>query len=150
MENVAERGLEYPAAWKFDEDGSLVAGTFVKFDKGETKEYGSRVILVLDVDGTERAVWLSQLALFSRVRDELNRRPSKTLEPGERVVIKRLEKKMGENGREYWPFQVLFPDRPELSTTDLFNLDEGHVSYEQGNLDQHGDAVTLSDGDIPY
>ena len=38
---------------------------------------------------------------------------------------------MGENGREYWPFQVLFPDRPELSTSDLFDLDEGIVRYEK-------------------
>ena len=89
------------------------------------------MIMVLNVDGVQRAVWLSQLALHSRVRDEVNRRPTKKLEVGERVVVKRLEKKMGENGREYWPFQVLFPDRPELSTSDLFDLDEGIVRYEK-------------------
>ena len=137
--------LEYPQSWIFDEDGELVAGTFVKFDEGQTKEYGSRVILVLEVDGQERGVWLSQMALFSRVRDELNRRTSKTLEPGERVVIQRHEKKKGKNDREYWPFTVAFPDRPAKTTSDLFELDEGLVRNEEPAKGDVG-----PDGDIPF
>ena len=120
----------YPETWKFDEHGDLVAGTFVRFDEGPTRDYGMRVILVLDVDGVERSVWLSQTALFNKVQDELNRRTSKTLEPGERVVVQRHEKTTSENGRSYWPFAVSFPDRPVKSTNDLFELDEGPVAYE--------------------
>ena len=75
----------YPQTWKFGDHGDVVAGTFVRFDEGPTREYGMRVILVLEVGGRERSIWLSQTALFNKVRDELNRRTSKTLDPGERV-----------------------------------------------------------------
>src|SRR4029453_4407331 len=115
----------YPERWKFDEHGDLVAGTFVRFDEGPTRDYGLRVILVLDVDGAERSIWLSQTALFNKVKDELNRRATKTLDPGERVVIQRHEKTTSENGRSYWPFVVSSPARPEKSTTELFDLDKG-------------------------
>jgi hypothetical protein len=121
----------YPQTWRFAEHGDLVAGTFVRFDEGPTRDYGLKVILVLDVDGAERSVWLSQTALFNKVKDELNRRTSKTLEPGERVIVQRHEKTTSENGRSYWPFAVSFPDRPEKSTADLFGLDEGHVRHEK-------------------
>jgi hypothetical protein len=138
----------YPETWKFGDHGDLVAGTFVRFDEGPTREYGMRVILVLDVDGRERSVWLSQTALFNKVRDELNRRTSKTLDPGERVVVQRHEKTTSENLREYWPFTVSFPDRPEKSTTALFDLDEGIVRYENdpaepktGDVDPDGDTA---------
>lgn len=123
----------YPETWKFAEHGDLVAGTFVRFDEGPTRDYGLKVILVLDVDGVERSVWLSQTALFNKVKDELNRRTSNTLEPGERVIVQRHGKTTSENGRSYWPFAVSFPDRPEKSTADLFGLDEGHVK-EPGRL----------------
>ncbi len=126
----------YPETWKFAEHGDLVAGTFVRFDEGPTRDYGMRVILVLDVGGAERSIWLSQTALFNKVKDELNRRVSKTLDPGERVVVQRHEKATSENGRSYWPFAVSFPDRPEKSTTDLFGLDEGHVTYGNENMER--------------
>ena len=148
---IDEDELDYPEAWRFDKDGDRVAGTFAHFDQGQTKEYGPRVIMVLNVDGTERAVWLSQLALHSRVRDEVNRRPTKRLEVGERVVVKRLPKKMGENNREYWPFQVLFPDRPELSPSDLFELDEGIVRYEKTEkTEPASEQSEEADGDEPF
>jgi hypothetical protein len=139
----------YPATWKFDEHGDLVAGTFLRFDEGQTKDYGARVIMVLLVDGQERSVWLSQMALFSKVRDELNRRTSKTLEPGERVVVQRHEKTTSENGRSYWPFAVSFPDRPQKSTTDLFELDERHVKYDKKPSEPAPGDVD-SDGDVPF
>jgi hypothetical protein len=158
MGNVAAEQadeIQYPAAWVFDEDGSTVAGTFVKFDQGRTKEYGKKVIVVLLVGGVERSVWLSQLALFSKFKDELESRPSKTLEPGERVLVQRGgEKVKGKNDRSYWPFVVAFPDAPERSTSDLFGgFDEGHVKYDeqQGNVDEQGEIKTepANDG-IPF
>jgi hypothetical protein len=127
-----------------------VAGTFVRFDEGPTRDYGMRVILVLDVDGRERSVWLAQTALFNKVRDELNRRTSKALDLGERVVVQRHEKTTSENGREYWPFTVSFPDRPEKSTTDLFGLvDEGLVRYEKTEPEEP-EKKAGPDDDIPF
>jgi hypothetical protein len=126
----------YPETWKFGEHGDLVAGTFVRFDEGPTRDYGMKVILVLDVDGRERSIWLSQTALFNKVKNELNRRTSKTLEPGERVVVQRHEKTTSENGRSYWPFAVSFTDRPEKSTSELFDLDEGLVVYGDENMER--------------
>jgi hypothetical protein len=137
----------YPETWKFAEHGDLVAGTFVRFDEGPTRDYGLRVILVLDVDGAERSIWLSQTALFNKVKDELNRRATKTLDPGERVVIQRHEKTTSENGRSYWPFVVSFPDRPEKSTTELFDLDKGPVA-KQPTEPAPGDVDP--DDDIPF
>lgn len=139
----------YPETWKFDEHGDLVAGAFVRFDEGPTRDYGLKVILVLDVDGTERSVWLSQTALFNKVKDELNRRTSKTLEPGERVIVQRHEKTTSENGRSYWPFAVSFPDRPEKSTADLFGLDQGLVKYEKEPTEPSASDVDPDDG-IPF
>ena len=121
-------GGEYPKSWIFDEDGDLVEGTFVKFDRASTRDYGAKVILVLDVAGVERSIWLTQTVLFGQVRDELQKRPAKTLEPGERVVVKRLGKKDGANGRSYWNFRVLFPDAPVPSTSEMFGLDGGRAA----------------------
>jgi hypothetical protein len=135
----------FPQAWIFGEDGDLVTGGFVRFDEGPTRDYGTKVILVLEVDGVERSVWLSVTALFSRVRGELNRRTSKTLDLGERVVIQRHEKKQSKNDREYWPFTIAFPDRPQKSTSDLFELDEGLVRNEETAKGDVG-----PDGDIPF
>jgi hypothetical protein len=139
----------YPETWKFDEHGDLVAGTFVRFDEGPTRDYGLKVILVLDVDGRERSLWLSQSALFNKVKDELSRRASKTLEPGERIVVQRHEKTTSENGRSYWPFAVSFPDRPVKSTTDLFGLEEVHVKYAKEPIEPAPGDVD-PDGDIPF
>lgn len=148
---------QYPAAWIFDEDGATVAGTFVKFDQGRTKEFGKKVIVVLEVAGVERSIWLSQMALFSKFRDELGSRPNNRLERGERVIVQRgSEKVEGKNGRRYWPFVVAFPDAPERSTSDLFGGfdEEGHVKYaeQEGNVDAQGDVKSEpNDGDgIPF
>jgi hypothetical protein len=156
MGKVAEQeDAVYPAAWIFDEDGPTVAGAFVKFAEGRTREYGKKVICVLDVGGVERSVWLSQMALFSKFKDELESRPSKTLEPGERVVVQRGDEKVkGKNDRSYWPFVVVFPDAPERSTADMFGGFNDHVKYaeQEGNVDEQGQIKTEpDDGDnIPF
>jgi hypothetical protein len=137
--------LDYPKSWIFDTDGDLVAGQFVRFSEGQTKEYGPKPILVLLVDGVERGVWLSQAVLFNRLRDELQRRASRRLDPGEQVVIERLDKKTSESGRSYWAFRTAFPDRPEKKEDDLFDLNPGIVKNEEpasGDVD--------GDGNIPF
>jgi len=148
MENVAEQTeLEYPQSWIFDDDGDLIEGRFLRFEEGRTKEYGPKVILILDVGGAERGLWLTQTVLFNRMRDELESRANKRLEPGERIVVKRLEKKYGAGDREYWRFSTLFPDRPEKTTSELFGLDEGPVAYEETK--EPGSAQLGADDDLP-
>lgn len=148
--NTADE-LEFPQSWIFDEDGDQVAGTYVRFDRGQTKEFGSKVIVVLNVDGAERSIWLTQTAVYSKFRQELENRSSQTLEPGERVFIRRGEKVKGKNDREYWAFVVAFPDRPELSARDLFELDPGLVKKEEKKEPtEPGSGDVGPDGDIPF
>jgi hypothetical protein len=155
MGNVAEPAAEreYPESWFWEKDGDHITGRFVRFDRAPTKDYGMKAILVLDVDGILRSVWLTATVLYNKVRDEVASRPNQNLEPGERISIKRLEKTEGEGSRQgYWKFQVLFPDRPEPTTSELFDLDQGPVTYETekapAKLDQP--AAGSQDDDIPW
>jgi hypothetical protein len=145
-ETVTTGSVEYPQSWLWAEDGNLVSGRFLRFEEGQTREYGSKPIVVLDVNGEERGVWLTTSVLFSRFRDELDRRASKRLEVGERIVIERsAEHVESENGRKYWPFKIMFPDRPTKSESELFDLDRGLVKNEEP---VPGDVGT--DRDIPF
>jgi hypothetical protein len=146
-ETVEAESAEYPKSWLWAEDGNLISGRFLRFDEGSTRDYGSKPIVVLDVDGQERSIWLTTSVLFNRFRDELERRASKRLEVGERIVIERsAEQVESENGRKYWPFKILFPDRPTKSEVELFDLDPGRVKNEKPADDGDGDG----DGDIPF
>jgi hypothetical protein len=112
---------EFPEAWRWNEHGAVVSGTFVKFDRGQTKDYGPKVIVVLDVDGEQRSIWLTATVLFGKFKDELGNRPEHCLEPGERITIKRLDKVETKDAvAPYWKFNVIFHDSPELTTEDLF------------------------------
>jgi hypothetical protein len=115
---------DYPAWWNWDEDGDVVDGTFVRFTRGSS-EFGEKTIAVLSIDGEERSVWLHEAVLFDEFKRELLRRPSRELDPGEHVVVTRLDKRKTADGkRSYRAFGVVFPDRPEPTTSDLFKLDE--------------------------
>ncbi len=75
---------------------------------------------------------------------------------GERVVVTRLEEKTATDGETtYRNFRVLFPDRPQLSTDDLFDLgDQPHASRrEQRPAFQEEEPPPKGsgqDGDIPF
>ena len=74
---------------------------------------------MLEVDGTERSLWLNATVLYGKFRDELQNRPGRDLTVGERIVVTRLEEKTATDGETtYRNFRVLFPDRPQLSTDD--------------------------------
>jgi hypothetical protein len=151
---VADSGDEYPRSWIWEEDGDSVAGTFVRFSQGMTRDYGPKAILVLLVDGVERSLWLTQTVLFGRVRDEVASRPSKNLDQGERVVLRRLKKTQGEGGRQgYWKFRTLFPDRPEPSVSEILDLEDESIAQQSGEVDENGDAKPAKpsqDDDIPF
>lgn len=136
---------ELPETWLWDEDGDACAGTFVRFDKGATREYGKKLILVLRVGGVERSVWLLQTALYSRIRDEIADRPERKLEAGERVLIHRLPETTTEDGkRTYRPYRAYFPDKPELDVAREFDLDKPAAKTQAA-----ADGSDVDD-DIPF
>ena len=150
---VAAEGNDYPANWIFDEHGETIAGTFVRFERGQTKNYGSKPIAVLEVDGAERSLWLNTAVLAGKFRDELRERPQRELAPGERIVVTRIGKATTEDGREYWNFRILFPDRPALSTGELFDFDErpGSAEPRPSFSDEEASAAPVpDDGSIPF
>jgi hypothetical protein len=139
---------DYPKAWVFGKpgisvgkgktkliaDGESVSGNFVRFALGFTRDYGEKPIAILNVGGEERSLWLAQTVLYGKFRDELLRRPDHRLEPGERVEIRRQGKVESEAAMgSYWSFSVRFPDRPELSTRDLFGLGDEQSDEEPGD-----------------
>ena len=154
MENVApeselDEELSFPKSWKWDEDGDAVFGHFLRVDRGRTRDYGAKTIVVLEIDGTERSVWLTGDVLFAKFREELLDRPGRTLTIGERVAIRRHEPKESEAGRKYRPFTVLFPDRPQPTTATLFDLDEPTPTPTPASEESSGNVAEPSD-DIPF
>jgi hypothetical protein len=148
----AERD-EYPANWIFDEHGETVAGTFLRFERGQTKNYGAKPICILEVEGVERSLWLNTAVLASKFRDELQERPQRELVVGERIVITRLGKTTTEDGNtEYWAFRVLFPDKPSLSTSELFDFegDPSRVERRPSFSDEEPAASEPGDDNIPF
>jgi hypothetical protein len=126
---------DFPRTWRFDDDGLRVAGTYVRMDEGPS-EYGRKAICVLLVDGEERSLWLSQEALVSKFRDELERRTAGDFSPGEHVVVERAaEKKQSANGRAYWPFKVLFPDAPRRPASEILSRDTAKDDDDPQNED---------------
>ena len=120
-EQYDDSGLDFPESWIWDEHGERVSGTFVCFTRGHTKQYGPKTIVVLDVDGEQRSVWLSQTVVYNQFCDELRERPNHELTSGERITIKRGEKVESGEGSFYWKFRVAFRDKPPLNTGDLFH-----------------------------
>jgi hypothetical protein len=133
---------DYPAWWNWDEDGDTCAGTYVRFTRGHS-EFGEKAILVLLVAGEERSVWLHEAVLLDELRREVSRRPSRDLDPGEQVVVKRLEKQTTKDGkRTFRGFRVFFPDQPQPTTSDLLKLDEEPEAKPE--------EKPANDGDVPF
>jgi hypothetical protein len=51
--------------------------------------YGLTPIVVPDVGGTERGIWLAQTTLRQEFAEELTRRGERDFIPGERITIER-------------------------------------------------------------
>jgi hypothetical protein len=103
----------------------------------------------------ERSLWLTTTVLAGKFRDELEQRPQRELVPGERIVVTRLGKATGGDGTtEYWNYRVLFPDKPSLSTSDLFDF-EGEpprqAPQQQPKPEEPAPATAQDDDDgIPF
>jgi hypothetical protein len=137
----------HPSSWRWDEDGRSVRGTYVRMDEAAT-DYGRSAIVVLDVGGEERSVWLFEAAIVSKFRDELAKRPSGDFTAGERVEIDRgADKVESANGRSYWPYRVRFPDAPKRSAASILGI--GAESEHPVDDDSQFASDPASD-DIPF
>jgi hypothetical protein len=76
MENV-----QHPRTWRWDEDGDTADGSFIRFDSGPTRGFGTKHIAVLKINEEPRSVWILETALYNQIRDEIASRPGKTLLP---------------------------------------------------------------------
>jgi hypothetical protein len=130
----------YPRAWMWDTE--LADGVYVKADRAPTRDYGEKTVIILQVCGEERSIWLLNDALFNQVRQEISRRPGRKLTPGERVVVQRLGERESVAGRKYMDFRVHFPDRPDPTPEQLWGDDIA------GKADTAGDEP-VADGDKP-
>jgi hypothetical protein len=153
MENVAEQAeqADFPRAWLWESDGNIESAKFVKFDKGMTKLYGAKPIVVLEVDGEERSVWLTTTVLFETFKRELESRESHALDPGETISIRWAGKKQPNGGGPaYHVHRVTFHDSPGQSPEAMFNL--GTPTQRLGESDAEPVAVLSDDhdDDIPY
>lgn len=141
----------YPETWLWEEHGDVCSGMFVRFDKAGTREFGKKLILVLEVDGHERSIWLLQTALFNQVREELAERPERRLTPGERIAIHRLAATTTQDGkRSYRPFRIYFPDRPALDVAAEFGLDKPAAHQESESIAEATGPAHGVDADIPF
>jgi hypothetical protein len=140
MASLAHDETDYPEFWDWSKDG-IAEGTFVRMDSGPTA-FGMKPIMILDIDGIERSIWINTEALRSKLADELARRNVRDFTPGERVKISRgNEKKTSAAERLYWPFRVWFPDAPKSDAADLLGL---------GSDSEPLPPVTGEDDDIPF
>jgi transcriptional regulator with XRE-family HTH domain len=130
-------GVSWTAVYRW-EQGSRPreheAAYNVEFDEGPTA-YGDKPILVLEVDGEKRSVWLLETALQSRFADEVRKRPTGDLTPGERIIIHRGEMVRSGTGRDYRSFKVRFPDRPKREAAEIIGaptLEPEVIENERG------------------
>jgi hypothetical protein len=147
---------ERPRNWRWDEDGDDVAGRFLGWSVGRTQNYGPKKILILDVDGEPRSVWLFATALENKLKDEVFARPNADLNPGERIVIRRGQMVTGKvTGNEYRDFDVSFPDRPPVTAGQLWFGDSAGAEVNgNGSREPDRPASTAADpahdDDIPF
>jgi len=62
---IEEASKDYPESWIPEDEGDSIAGIFSGLDKGRTS-FGPAWIVVLNVGGTMRSVWLLHEALKSQ------------------------------------------------------------------------------------
>jgi hypothetical protein len=131
----------FPATWRWDEHGRTVQGAYVRMDEAAT-DYGRRAIIVLNVNGEERSVWLFDTALVSKFQDQLATRPTGDFTAGERILIERGEEKVeSSGGRRYWPYRVRFPDAPKRSASDILGVDKANTVELEPDDAQSDDEI---------
>jgi hypothetical protein len=147
---MATTETAFPKYWNFDEHGLELVGEYVRTDEGPTS-YGQRAIIILDVEGEERALWLTQTALVNQFADELTRRRARDFEPGERITVTRAaEKKTSASGNDYWPFRVTFHDAPHRDAAAILGANVSADTTPTDEPDTFAPSPDNADGDIPF
>jgi hypothetical protein len=119
-QTTEETKTKYPGTWRWDEDGDVIEGTYVELSEAHTRfDSETRPILVLEVNGEQRTVWLFHTALQNQLREELLRRSDNELRVGEPVRIERLGEQKSENGFIYMNYRASFPESPKRSPLDI-------------------------------
>jgi hypothetical protein len=124
---MSQQNDERPRNWFFGtgegKDGMVADGRFVRFTEGPTKDGRMLPILVLEVDGEERSVWLFHEALAAKFKDEVARRASGDLVVSEPIRIEQLGRRQSATGdRSYVDYSVVFPERPTKSAREILGL----------------------------
>jgi hypothetical protein len=134
----------YPQTWIWDEHGDVIEGTYVELSEAHTRFDGEpRPILVLEVAGEKRTVWLFHTALQNQLREELLRRPDNELRVGEPIRIERLGKQESENGFTYMNYRASFPESPKRSALNILGGSGGRAELE-------GEPESELDDGIPF
>ena len=111
--------------------------------KGSTKLYGQKPIAVLEIDGEERAVWLSRFVLREAFREEFGSRGKVELVPGEEISIKWLGLKQPKGGGPaYHNYEVVFHQGAGENLDDMFGLGQ-----QATRLGESESAEPVSAGD---
>ena len=132
---IEEAGKDYPEAWIPESEGESLAGIFVGLDKSRTP-FGDSWIVVLDVNGTKRSVWLLHEALRSQF---LQARPIE----GELVAIVYRGKRKAKNPT---------PGRSETYHDYRVAVDRGGGTAGEATWETIAgeEPATPSDDEIPY
>lgn len=136
LDNHDEDG-EIPPYWDFATDGSTATVTPIKRIERANVNGREVPILVGDIDSRERSAFLwPEGGLYGRFRDHIRFRPNKRIESGERVTIRRGDKRPSKTteGRQVWEWNVVFHDAPELSQAAMFELDNDDEPDEDGPI----------------
>jgi hypothetical protein len=106
----------------WDQDGDEVTGGYRGFTQGHTRDGTAVPIVQLELANSETvSVWMFNEALRARFADEVRSRPDKDLDPGERVTIRRGDKRQSTSNpdRQYRAFEVTFGNSRQPSALDL-------------------------------
>jgi hypothetical protein len=148
----AETKIEYPATFVWEEDAEDLGdryhleGTFLALEEGPTAQ-GTRPILVLEIDGEARSVWVLHGPFLNKLQEELERRAVPEFTVGERMVFERWKEKATSEstGRSYTPYKAWYPDRPKRSAKDILGVGTSVVADD---VTENGDGQT--DDGIPF
>lgn len=148
----------YPANWVWEEDGEdlgdrwrLSEGRFVDLREGRTVR-GKRGILILEVDGEERSVWLFHSPLIDKLFEELADRVEETFLSGERLTIDRYKEKAtsGSTGQRYVPYKVFFVDAPKRSPSGILGGGRKSTAESEPKDEEASENGDGGEADIPF
>jgi hypothetical protein len=149
---------DYPKTFVWEEDAEdlgdryRLEGTFLALEEGPTAQ-GSRPILVLEIGGVPRSVWVLHGPFHDKLKEEIERRATPEFIVGERMVFERWKDKATSEstGRSYTPYKAWFIDRPKRSEADIL----GAIKKQSDVAVEDVDLVAATDGngqdsDIPF